>query len=337
MEHRLLGRTGVSVSVLGLGAMMFGRGVNEDVDECTQIIRRAIDAGINHIDTADGYGRGDSERIVGQAITGRRDEVVVATKCFFPKSRDVNERGGSRKWILRAAEGSLGRLGTEYIDLYYLHRLDPDTDIDESLSAMDDLVRQGKVRYVATSGAFGSQLVECQWAAQRLRVARPVAEQAHYSALSRAAEHDVLPTCARHGVGVFVYGPLNGGWLAGKYHRGEPPPAGSRAAQQFYAREWWDRARPEVDRKFALVDELRSIAIDAGVSLPQLAIGFAKAHPAVTSVLIGPRTLDQLDGMLGCADVEVAADVLAAIDRVVAPGVDVDPSNFLVVRGAASR
>src|ERR1700722_3033163 len=173
MNYRLLARTGVRMSTLSLGTMMFGRGGNENIDECTQMIRRSLDAGINHIDTADGYGAGQSERIVGAALAGRRDDVVLATKCFFPPGPDVNQRGGSRRWIKRAAEASLQRLGVEYIDLFYLHRLDPDTDIDESLTALEDLVRQGKVLYVGTSGASGSQLVECQWAALEQRCTRP--------------------------------------------------------------------------------------------------------------------------------------------------------------------
>jgi aryl-alcohol dehydrogenase-like predicted oxidoreductase len=332
MNHQLLGHTGVRLSTLSLGTMMFGRAVNDNVDECTKIIHRSLDAGINHIDTADGYGVGESERIVGAAIAGRRDDVVLATKCFFPRGPDVNQRGGSRRWIRRAAEASLQRLGVEYIDLFYLHRLDPDTDIDESLTALEDLVRQGKVLYVGTSGASGAQLVECQWAAREQRCTRPVAEQAHYSLLSRASEYDVLPTCRRHSIGVIVYGPLNGGWLADKYHRDAPPPPGSRAAREFYSRTWWDRSRPEVDRKFDIVAALRSIADEAGLTLPQLALGFVMAHPAVTSVLIGPRTPEQLDQLLIGADIALSADTLAAIDHVVAPGSDVDPTNFVVVR-----
>jgi aryl-alcohol dehydrogenase-like predicted oxidoreductase len=333
MNHRLLARTGVRLSVLSLGTMMFGRGVNENVDECTEIIHRSLDAGINHIDTADGYGKGESERIVGAALAGpRRDGVVLATKCFFPPGTDVNERGGSRRWIRRAAEASLQRLQTEYIDLFYLHRLDPDTGIDESLTALEDLVRQGKVLYVGTSGASGSQLVECQWAAREQGCTRPVAEQTHYSILARASEHDVLPTCRRHNIGAIVYGPLNGGWLADKYRRDAPPPPESRAAQQFYSPTWWDRSRPEVDRKFDVVAELRSIAHDAGLTLPQLAMGFVLAHPAVTSVLIGPRTPAQLDQLLTCADIALSPDTLAAIDHVVPPSSDVDPTNFVVVR-----
>jgi aryl-alcohol dehydrogenase (NADP+) len=333
MKHRLLAGTGVRMSTLSLGTMMFGRDANENVDECTEMIRRSLDAGINHIDTADAYGRGESERVVGAAIAGRRrDDVVLATKCFFPGGPDVNERGGSRRWIRRAAEASLQRLHTEYIDLFYLHRLDPDTDIDESLMALEDLVRQGKVLYVGTSGASGSQLVECQWAAREQRCSRPVAEQAHYSLLARASEYDVLPTCSRHRIGVIVYGPLNGGWLADKYRRDAPPPPESRAAREFYSRAWWDRSRPEVDRKFDIVAELRSIADEAGLTLPQLAVGFVLAHPAVTSVLIGPRTPEQLDQLLTCADIALSPDTLAAIDRVVPPSRDVDPTNFVVVR-----
>jgi aryl-alcohol dehydrogenase-like predicted oxidoreductase len=333
MKHRLLARTGVRISTLSLGTMMFGRGGNENVDECTEMIRRSLDAGINHIDTADGYGAGQSERIVGAALAGgRRDDVVLATKCFFPRGPDVNQRGGSRRWIRRAAEASLQRLGVEYIDLFYLHRLDPDTDIDESLTALEDLVRQGKVLYAGTSGASGSQLVECQWAAREQRCTRPVAEQAHYSLLARAAEYDVLPTCRRHRIGVIVYAPLNGGWLAGKYQREAPPPPESRAAREFYSRTWWDRSRPEVDRKFDIVAALESIADGAGLTLPQLALGFVMAHPAVTSVLIGPRTPEQLEQLLMGADIALSPDTLAAIDHVVAPGSDIDPTNFVVVR-----
>jgi aryl-alcohol dehydrogenase-like predicted oxidoreductase len=333
VQYRLLARTGVRLSAVGLGTMMFGSGVNEDVDECTEIIHRSLDAGINHIDTADGYGMGDAERIVGAAIAGkRRDGVVLATKCYFPRGPGVNERGGSRRWIRRAAEASLTRLQTDHIDLFYLHRLDPDTDIDESLMALEDLVRHGKVLYVGTSGASGSQLVECQWAAHERRCTRPVAEQTHYSLLARASESDVLSTCTRHDIGAIVYGPLNGGWLADKYRRDTAPPPGSRAAQQFYSRTWWDRSRPEVDRKFDVVDQLRSIAGEAGLTLPELAVGFVMAHPAVTSVLLGPRTLEQFGQLLSCAEVELSADTLAAVDQVVAPNSDVDPTNFLVVR-----
>jgi aryl-alcohol dehydrogenase-like predicted oxidoreductase len=333
MQHRLLARTGVRLSVISLGTMMFGRGVNENVDECTEIIHRSLDAGINHIDTADGYGQGESERIVGSAIAGRRrDDVVLATKCFFPRGPDVNQRGGSRRWIRRAVEASLQRLQTDHIDLFYLHRLDPDTDIDESLMALDDLVRQGKILYAGTSGASGSQLVEGQWAGREHGRARPVAEQTHYSILSRASEYDVLPTCSRHNIGVIVYGPLNGGWLADKYRRDAPPPLDSRAARQFFSPAWWDRSRAEVDRKFDMVAELRSIAHDAGLSLVQLAVGFVTAQPAVTSVLIGPRTPEQLDQLLACAEIELSPDTRAAIDHVVPPNSDVDPTNFLVVR-----
>jgi aryl-alcohol dehydrogenase-like predicted oxidoreductase len=332
MDHRLLAGTGVRLGTISLGTMMFGRGVNDDVEECTQMIHRALEAGINHIDTADGYGRGDAERIVGNALAGgRREQVVLATKCYFPRGHDVNERGGSRRWIRQAADASLQRLQTDRIDLFYLHRLDPDADLEESLMALEDLVRQGKILYVGTSGASGSQLVEAQWAAQRRNWTRPVAEQVHYSALARAAEGDILPTCRRHRIGAIVYGPLNGGWLADKYRRDTAPAPGSRAAQQFYSSGWWDRTRPEVDRKFDIITRLKSIAGAAGLTLPELAVGFVKGHPAVTSVLIGPRTLGQLTQLLTCADIDLSPDVRAAVDAVVPPGVDVDPTNFVGV------
>jgi aryl-alcohol dehydrogenase-like predicted oxidoreductase len=337
MDHRLLARTGVRISELGLGAMMFGRGGNTDEAECAEIVRRCLDAGINHVDTADGYGAGQSERILGRALADRRDDVVVATKCYFPKGPDVNQRGGSRRWIVRACEASLRRLGTDRIDLYYLHRLDPDAECEESLAAMDQLVRQGKVLYVGTSGARGSELVECQWAARSRGLTRPVAEQTQYSALSRAVEHDVLPTCERHHVGAVVYGPLNGGWLTGRYRRDEAPPPGSRAATQFFDPRWWDRDRPEVDAKFDLVDRLSAVAEEAGLTLVQLAVGFTLAHPAVTSVLVGPRRLDQLDALLACAGVRLDDEVLAAVDAVVPAGVDVDPTNMVTVRRSGRR
>jgi len=333
MEYRLLGRSGVNVSALALGAMMFGRGGNTDERECVGMIHRALDAGINLVDTADGYSLGDSEEIVGRALgrSGRREDVIVATKCYFPRGRDRNRRGGSRRWIVQACEESLQRLGTDHIDLYQLHRLDPDTDLDESLGAMDDLVHSGKVRMVGHSGVAAEQLVECQWVATRARLTRPVSEQPPYSIFTRFAERALLPACLRHGVGAIVYGPLNGGWLTGKYTRETPPEEGSRAARGFFSQQWWDFERAEIQRKFDVLDALRVLAGECGVPLSHFALAFAVAHPAVSSAIIGPRTPAQLDDLLAGADVRLPGDVLDRVDALVAPGTDVDPGNFVAV------
>jgi aryl-alcohol dehydrogenase-like predicted oxidoreductase len=338
MEHRVLGGSGIRVSAVSLGAMMFGPGGNRDEIECTAMIHRALDAGVNLIDTADGYTGGESERIVGRALAGgRRDDVLVATKCYFPRGKDPNRRGGSRRWIVQACEESLRRLGTDRIDLYQLHRLDPRTDLDESLGAMSDLVRAGKVLAVGTSGAAAHDLVSVQWRAQAGGHVRPIAEQSPYSVFVRAPERTLLPACLRHRVGVLVYGPLNGGWLSGKYRADAPPPEGSRAAKRFYDPGWWDRERPEVQRKLALLAELERLAADVGVPLADLALAFVLAHPAVTSAIVGPRTPAQLESALGAAGLRLDDDVLDRIDALVAPGTDVDPTDLLVVDDHLAR
>jgi aryl-alcohol dehydrogenase-like predicted oxidoreductase len=331
MEYRTLGRSGVQVGVLALGTMMFGRGGNRDRDECVRMVHRALDAGINLFDTADGYGLGDSEEILGRAVADRRDRALVATKCFFPHDADVNRRGGSRRWIVRACDESLRRLGLDYIDLYQLHRLDPTTDVEESLGAMTDLVRAGKVRMVGTSAITAHELVELQWAVERTRCVRPVSEQPMYSIFTRAVERAVLPACQRYGVGTIVYGPLNGGWLAGKYARAAPPEKGTRAARGFYSKQWWDFERAEIQRKLDLVDALTALAHRAGFSLAHLALAFTLAHPGVTAAIIGPRTLAQLDDLIAGAHVRLGDDVLDEIDRLVPPATDVDPANEVSV------
>ena len=331
MQYRLLGRSGVHVSAVALGAMMFGRGGNRDERECVAMIHRALDAGVNLVDTADGYSLGESEQIIGRALAGRRDDVVIATKCYFPRDRDLNRRGGSRRWIVRACEESLRRLDTDHIDLYQLHRLDPNTDLSESLGAMDDLVHAGKVRMVGHSGVAAEQLVECQWVATQGRLTRPVSEQPPYSIFTRAAEHALFPACLRHGVGAIVYGPLNGGWLTGKYTPDAPPAEGTRAARAFFSKSWWDFERDETRRKFAVLEELRLLAAESGLSLAHLALAFAMEHPAVSAAIIGPRTPTQLDDLLAGAGVRLSADVLERIDQLVAPGTDIDPGNFVAV------
>ncbi|HEY3484447.1 MAG TPA: aldo/keto reductase [Ilumatobacteraceae bacterium] len=320
-ELRVLGRTGVRVSSIGLGTMVLGPWGNRDRDECTRIIHRAIDGGINLVDTADVYGFGESEEIVGAALRDRRDDVVLATKFHNPLTDEPNRRGNSRRWISRAVDDSLRRLGTEYIDLYQVHRPDPDTAIDETIDALTDLVRAGKIRYWGTSTFPAAEIVETRWAAERRHVAGPHTEQPPYSILCRGIERDVLPVCQRYAMGVLVWSPLAGGWLTGKYHRGEPTPAGSRGHTN---PDHFDLAN---EHKFEAVEQLTKVAGDAGVSLTHLAIAWAANHPAVTTALIGPRTEEQLVELLGAADVRLDDDVLDAIDRIVAPGENVNPAD----------
>ena len=333
MEYRLLGRSGVHVGALALGTMMFGRGGNPDERECIAMVHRSIDAGVNLFDTADGYGLGDSEEILGRALAqgGHRADAIVATKCYFPRGRDLNKRGGSRRWIVRACEESLRRLGTDHIDLYQLHRFDPKTELEESLAAMDDLVHAGKVRMVGHSGVSAAQLVTAQWVGAEARLTRPVSEQPPYSIFTRAAERALFPAALRHGVATIVYGPLNGGWLTGKYSRDTPPSDGTRAARSFFSPQWWDFTRAETQHKFDVLDALGELAAACGLSLTHLALGFVLAHPAVSSAIIGPRTPAQLDDLLAAADVRLPVDVLDRIDALVAPGTDIDPTNFVDV------
>jgi aryl-alcohol dehydrogenase-like predicted oxidoreductase len=331
MEYRTLGRTGVKVSTHCLGAMMFGQWGNTDQAECVRMIHDAIDAGINFIDTADVYSGGRSEEIVGSALKGRRDEVVLATKVHGDMGKGPNERGNSRLWIMREVENSLRRLQTDHIDLYQIHRPDPDTDVEETLSALTDLVRQGKVRSLGSSTFPSWQIVESHWVSERRNLERFVCEQPPYSMLVRGIELDVLPVCQRYGMGVIVWSPLAGGWLTGKYRRGEQPPQDSRAvrfAQQgrpVAAR--YDLSRPGNQRKLDLVEELGLVAEKAGISLTHMAIAFTLSHPAVTSAILGPRTPAQLQDVLAGADVELDRDTLDAIDEIVQPGTVAESSD----------
>src|SRR4051794_22063234 len=322
MEHHRLGRTGVSVSKLCLGAMMFGSWGNTDHDKSVRIIHAALDAGINFIDTADVYGDGESEEIVGKALTGRRDDIVLATKFFNPMGEDPNRRGGSRRWIIQAVEDSLRRLGTDWIDLYQLHRPDPNTDIEETLGALTDLVHQGKVRYIGHSTFLASQIVEAQWAARERNLQRFVTEQPAYSILVRAIEADVLPTCQRHGMGVLSYSPLTGGWLSGRWRKDTGQQSSSRANR---LPERFDLSKPANQRKLDAVEELAVLTEQAGITLIQLAIAFVLNHPAITSAIIGPRTIEQFEGQLAAADVVLDDAVLDRIDEIVPPGVTVNP------------
>ncbi len=322
MEQRLLGRTGVSVSKMCLGAMMFGSWGNRDHDDSVRIIHAALDAGVNFIDTADVYGEGESEEIVGKALVGRRDGIVVATKFHGAMGPDANQQGSSRRWIIREVEESLRRLGTEWIDLYQVHRPRVDTDIDETLSALTDLVHQGKVRYIGHSTFPASQIVEAQWVARDRNLRRFVTEQPAYSMLVRNVEADILPTCLRHGMGVISFSPLTGGWLSGRWRREAGQQSSSRAGR---LPERFDLSQPLNQRKLDAVEQLTQLAEEAGLPLIELAIAFVLNHPAITAVIIGPRTMDHLVGQLAAADVAVDPAVLDRIDEIVPPGTTVNP------------
>ena len=323
MHYRLLGRTGVSVSPLCLGTMMFGPWGNDDRADAVRIIHTALDAGINFVDTADVYSDGVSEEIVGEALRGRRDDVGLATKYFVPMGEDPNQRGGSRRWIVREVENSLRRLGTDHIDLYQVHRPSADTNVEETLGALTDLVRQGKVRYIGSSSYSGSQIVEAQWAARSRNLERFVTEQPPYSILVRGIEMDVLPTTLRHGMGTLTYSPLSGGWLSGAWGRDSTPTSPPR--QRLAAR--FDMSLPANQRKLEVVEELGRLAEGAGPSLIELAIAFVIRHPGVTSAIIGPRTMAQLESQLPAADVTLEDDVLDRIDELVPPGVTIKPED----------
>jgi len=322
MEHRPLGRTGMQVSPLCLGAMMFGAWGNTDHEDSVRIIHRALDAGINFIDTADVYSRGESEEIVAKALIGRRDDVVLATKVHGVMGDDVNMRGNSRRWITRACEDSLRRLGTDWIDLYQIHRPEPDTDVDETLGALSDLVRQGKVRHIGSSTFPASQIVEAQWTAERRGRERFRCEQPPYSLLVRAVEAEVLPTCLRYGMGVIPWGPLGGGWLSGRWRKGREAPTSTR---QDRLPQRYDLSIPANQRKLDAAEALAQLAEEAGMTLIEMAIAFVLRHPAVTAPIIGPRTMEQLESYLPALDVRLEDAVLDRIDEIVPPGTNVNP------------
>jgi aryl-alcohol dehydrogenase-like predicted oxidoreductase len=325
MELRKLGRTGVEVSPLCLGAMMFGAWGNPDHDDSVRIIHRALDAGINFIDTADVYSYGESEEIVGKALAGgRRDNVVLATKVHASMGEDPNHRGNSRRWIVQEVENSLRRLNTDWIDLYQVHRPDPDTDVSETLSALTDLVHAGKIRYFGSSTFPASQIVEAQWLASDRRLERFTTEQPPYSLLARGIESDVLPTCLRHGMGVIPWSPLAGGWLSGGYRKDKELPTSSRR-ERIPAR--FDMSSAVNQRKLEAADALGALADEAGISLIELAIAWVIRHPAVTAAIIGPRTMAHLDSQLTAADVTLDAALLDKIDEIVPPGVTINPAD----------
>jgi len=324
MQTRVLGSTGVKVSPLCLGAMMFGAWGNTDHDESIRIIHRALDAGINFIDTADVYSAGESEEIVGKALAGRREHIVLATKAHATMGADPNQQGNSRRWIVRECENSLRRLGTDYIDLYQIHRPEPETDVDETLGALSDLIRAGKILYAGSSTFPAAQIVQAQWTAERRGRERFVCEQPPYSILVRAVEAEVLPVCQQYGMGVIPWSPLAGGWLTGRYRKDAEVPV-SRRAQRLPQR--YDLALPGNQAKLEAADQLAKLADEAGLTLIHLALAFTLSHPAVTAPIIGPRTMEQLESQLGAADVVLDSAILDRIDEIVPPGVNLNPGD----------
>jgi aryl-alcohol dehydrogenase-like predicted oxidoreductase len=319
MKHRTLGRTGIKVSPYCLGAMMFGGMGNPDHDDGVRIIHKALDFGINFVDTADRYSAGESEEIVGKAMKGRRARIVLATKVHGPMGNDPNQQGNSRRWITQAVEASLRRLQTDHIDLYQIHRPAPDTDIEETLSVLTDLMRAGKVRAIGSSTFPVSEIVEAQWVAERRGLARFRTEQPPYSILDRSIEREVLPACARYGMGVMVWSPLSKGMLTGRYRKGQPMPDSLRA--KYMPKQMSD------ERNLDAVEQLLPLAAEAGLSLTHMAMAFVMAHPGVTSAILGPRTMEQLDDLLAGAEVRLSDDVLDRIDEIVPPGTDVGPNG----------
>ena len=324
MQTRALGSTGVKVSPLCLGAMMFGAWGNPDHDESVRIIHRALDAGINFIDTADVYSAGESEEIVGKALAGRREHIVLATKAHATMGADPNQQGNSRRWIIRECENSLRRLGTDYIDLYQIHRPEPETDVDETLGALSDLIRAGKILYAGSSTFPAAQIVQAQWTAERRGRERFVCEQPPYSILVRGVEAEVLPACQQYGMGVIPWSPLAGGWLTGRYRKGAEIPV-SRRAERLPQR--FDLKLPGNQAKLEAADQLAKLADEAGLTLIHLALAFTLSHPAVTAPIIGPRTMEQLDSQLGAADVVLDSAILDRIDEIVPPGVNLNPGD----------
>jgi len=312
MQYRTLGRTGIKVSPYALGALALGTPVgNPDPDDSARIIHKALDAGINFIDTSDTYG--ESEVTVGKALKGRRDSVVLATKFGRPAGDDPNHQGASRRWIMTTVENSLRRLQTDYIDLYQLHRPDPATDIEETLSALTDLIRSGKVRAVGTSALPPSDIVEAQWVAERRGLERFRTEQPPYSILNRGIEREVLPLAQRYGMGVLVWGPLGQGMLTGRVRKGQPNDLRRAAFLKVMGDE----------RRLDAVEKIIPLAQEAGLPMTHLAMAFTIAHPGVTSAIIGPHTMEQLDDLLAGISVTLTDEILDQIDEIVPPGTDV--------------
>ena len=312
MQYRPLGRTGIKVSPYALGTLMFASSVgNPDHEDSIRVIHKALDAGINFVDTADAYG--DSEEVVGKALKGRRDSVILATKVSRPMGDDPNQQGASRRWIVKAVENSLRRLQTDYIDLYQIHRPDPDTDIEQTLSALSDLIHSGKVRAIGSSTTPASEIVESHWVAERRGLERFHTEQPPYSILNRGIEREVLPTAQRHGMGVLVWGPLGQGMLTGRVRKGQE----TDVVRARFFNAFSD------ERRLDAVEQIIPLAEKAGLPMTHLAMAFTITHPAVTSAIIGPRTMSHLDDLLAGIEVTLSDDILDRIDEIVPPGTDI--------------
>ena len=318
MLYRTLGRTGVQVSTLALGAMNFGAIGRTNQDEVTAIVAAALEAGINIIDTADRYSSGESELMVGKAIAGRRDDLILATKANSPMGEDRNQQGSSRRWLTTALDNSLRRLDVDHVDLYQIHRWDPSTSDDETLAALTDFQGAGKIRYFGSSTFPAYRIVQGQWASQERHLGRYVTEQPAYSILQRGIEAHVLPVTEQYGMGVLAWSPLASGWLSGAVRRGQEI-ATSRSAMM---PQRFDLAVPANQARLDAVEKLIALSEAAGLTLIQLALGFVTAHPGVTSAIIGPRTIEHLSSQLAAADTILSAEVLDAIDEIVAPGID---------------
>ena len=323
MQYRALGRTGVQVSSLALGAMNFGAIGRTTQDEASGIVDAALDAGINVIDTADVYGYGQSEEMVGRAIAGRRDDIVLATKAALPMDDERNHLGGSRRWLMMELERSLGRLGVDHVDLYQVHRWDPAVSDEETLSALTDLQRAGKIRYFGSSTFPAYRIVQAQWASREHHLGRYVTEQPSYSVLQRGIEAHVLPVTEEYGMGVLAWSPLASGWLSGAIRAGQE----IRTSRSGVMQQRFDVSLPANRARLDAVERLVKVADESGLTLIQLALGFVTAHPGVTSAIIGPRTLDHLHSQLAAAETLLSADILDAIDAIVAPGTDLAPQE----------
>jgi aryl-alcohol dehydrogenase-like predicted oxidoreductase len=334
MEYKRLGQSGLKVSRLCVGTMVFGRWGNTDHDECVRIMHRAFDEGVNFVDTANRYAFGESEEIVGKALRGRREHVVVATKVFMPGPGGLTDRGTSRRHIMQQVEDSLRKLGTDWIDLYQLHRHDRDTPIEETLSALTDCIRQGKVRYIGVSTGHaadpvdlqwtGWRMVESLWLSERRGFERFISTQPPYSIFSRDAERDVFPVCERFGFGAIVWSPLEGGWLGGRYRRGKPLPEDSRATNEtefgLFVRDNFKLDSERGQRRLEVIEELAGMADAVGAPLADYATAWVLHHPAVTAAIVGPRLMRHLDGALAALKVKIPEEHLARIDELVSPG-----------------
>ncbi|MHC6176485.1 aldo/keto reductase [Glutamicibacter sp. X7] len=318
MQYRALGHTGIQASSLALGTMNFGKMGGTTQADVDVLVGTALDAGVNVIDTADVYSAGESEELLGKAISGRREEVVLATKAGLPMGQGVRQKGASRRWLTTALEDSLRRLGADHIDLFQIHRWDPATSDEETLEALTDFQRAGKIRHFGTSTYPAYRIVQAQWAAARIGSGRFVTEQPSYSILQRGIERDVLPAARDYGLGVLAWSPLASGWLSGAVRRDRAVTTNRSA----FMPQRFDLDVPANQARMDAVEKLVALAEEFGLSLIQLALGFVTAHPGVTSALIGPRTPEHLASQLAAADTVLNAEVLDAIDQIVTPGTD---------------